>query len=260
VQQALWRISRAGVLRVQAAIHVTENEAEPQRRAFSRDEVQKLFDYFDNRVDDLYATNKRAWLTTLRDACIAKVAYAYGVRRRELLWLQVQDFGPNPHVPQYGAFGAMYVRWGKGSRGSQAKRRTVLTVPLMGWIPEVLEAWINDPDCRQRMTFGAASPWLWPSERGAQLSLDSYATRFIDHRRAAGLPDGLSLHGFRRSYVTQLIEAGYDPLFVQQQVGHEQSSTTALYTQVSSDYRQKMLQRMISQRLQTADISYGKTP
>lgn len=66
--------------------------------------------YFDNRVDGLYAANKKAWLTTLRDACIAKVAYAYGVRRQELLRLQVQDFGPNPHVPQYGAFGAMYVR------------------------------------------------------------------------------------------------------------------------------------------------------
>jgi integrase/recombinase XerD len=241
-------------------VHVSDNEAEHKRRAFSRDEVQRLFDYFDNRVDDLYAANKKAWLTTLRDAYIAEVAYAYGVRRQELLWLQIHDFGPNPHVPQYGSFGAMYVRWGKGSRGSQAKRRTVLTVPLMGWAPEILEAWVTDPDCRQRMTFGAASQWLWPSERGAQLSLDSYATRFTDHRRAAGLPDGLSLHGFRRSYVTHLIEAGYDPLFVQQQVGHEQSSTTALYTQVSSDYRQKTLQRMLNQRLESADVSYGKTP
>ncbi len=67
------------------------------------------------------AANKKAWLTTLRDACIAEVAYAYGVRRQELLWLQIHEFGPNPHVPQYGSFGAMYVRWGKGSRGSQAK-------------------------------------------------------------------------------------------------------------------------------------------
>jgi hypothetical protein len=66
-------------------VHVSENEAEPKRRAFSRDEVQRLFDYFDNRVDELYAANKKAWLTTLRDACIANVAYAYGVRRQELL-------------------------------------------------------------------------------------------------------------------------------------------------------------------------------
>ena len=107
------------------------------------------------------------------------------------------------------------------------------------------------------MTYGSATPWLWPSERGPRLTLDSYATRFADYRRAAGLPDGLSLHGFR-SYVTHLIEAGYDPLFVQEQVGHEQSSTTALYTLVSSDYRQKSLQRMISKRLGSADITYGE--
>ncbi len=97
-------------------VHVSDNEADPRRRAFSRDEVQRLFDYFDTRVDELYAANKKAWLTTLRDACIAEVAYAYGVRRQELLWLQIHEFGPNPHVPQYGSFGAMYVRWGKGSR------------------------------------------------------------------------------------------------------------------------------------------------
>lgn len=32
------------------------------------------------------------------------------------------------------------------------------------------------------------------------------------------------------SYVTHLIEDGFDPLFVQQQVGHRWGSTTALYT------------------------------
>jgi site-specific recombinase XerD len=37
--------------------------------------------------------------------------------------------------------------------------------------------------------------------------------------------------------VTHLIEDGWDALFVQQQVGHEYASTTAMYTSVSSDYR-----------------------
>jgi site-specific recombinase XerD len=41
--------------------------------------------------------------------------------------------------------------------------------------------------------------------------------------------------------VSHLIEDGYDPLFVQQQVGHRYSSTTALYTAVSSDYRTRVL-------------------
>ena len=40
----------------------------------------------------------------------------------------------------------------------------------------------------------------------------------------------MSLHSLRHSYITHLIEDGYDPLFVQQQVGHCYASTTALYT------------------------------
>jgi site-specific recombinase XerD len=63
----------------------------------------------------------------------------------------------------------------------------------------------------------------------------------------------LTLHALRHSYVTHLIEAGYDPLFVQQQVGHSYSSTTALYTSVSADYKQKVVQRMIANRLRTGE-------
>lgn len=49
--------------------------------------------------------------------------------------------------------------------------------------------------------------------------------------------------------MTHLIEAGYDPLFIQQQVGHSYSSTTALYTSVSADFKQKSIQKMIAQRI-----------
>jgi site-specific recombinase XerD len=40
-----------------------------------------------------------------------------------------------------------------------------------------------------------------------------------------------------------LIEDGYDPRFVQEQVGHEHSSTTSIYTCVSSDFRTRTLRR-----------------
>jgi integrase/recombinase XerD len=49
--------------------------------------------------------------------------------------------------------------------------------------------------------------------------------------------------------VTHLIEADYDPFFVQQQVGHQHASTTSLYTSVSSDFKQKTIQQMINRRL-----------
>ena len=65
--------------------------------------------------------------------------------------------------------------------------------------------------------------------------------RFAAYRAALGLDDGLDMHSLRRSYVTHLIEDGWDPLFVQQQAGHEYASTTAIYTCVSSDFRTRTL-------------------
>lgn len=60
------------------------------------------------------------------------------------------------------------------------------------------------------------------------------------------------LHCLRHSYVTHLIEAGYDPTFVQAQVGHAYASTTSLYTSVSSDFKHKALQQMIARRIAQA--------
>jgi site-specific recombinase XerD len=71
---------------------------------------------------------------------------------------------------------------------------------------------------------------LWPSERSPRVSLEKISARFAEYRDALGLPDSVSLHSLRHSYITHLIEDGYDPLFVQQQVGHCYASTTALYT------------------------------
>ena len=54
----------------------------------------------------------------------------------------------------------------------------------------------------------------WAKEIEQALSV-----RFAEYRDALGPPDSLSLHSLRHSYITHLIEDGYDPLFVQQQVG-----------------------------------------
>jgi integrase/recombinase XerC len=54
-----------------------------------------------------------------------KAAYGWGLRRRELLMLEVADFGTNPKAPEFGAFGVCYVRFGKASHGSAPRRRSV---------------------------------------------------------------------------------------------------------------------------------------
>ena len=55
----------------------------------------------------------------------------------------------------------------------------------------------------------------------------------------------LDFHSLRRSYVTHLIEDGWDPRFVQEQVGHNHASTTSIYTCVSSDFRTRTLRRVL---------------
>ncbi|MEQ4725507.1 tyrosine-type recombinase/integrase [Nonomuraea sp. B19D2] len=76
--------------------------------------------------------------------------------------------------------------------------------------------------------------------------------RFAEYREAVGLPPEIGLHRLRHSYVTHLIEGGYDPLFVQYQVGHSYASTTALYTSVSSDFRNRVLRQALGRTISRA--------
>lgn len=232
--------------------HTTDDAVHPGRRAFTKAELQRLFDAMDDFVDAEHARGSKRWLPALRDSIAFKVDYAFGLRRRELTMLETVDFGPNPHVSRYGNFGAVQVRWAKGTKASGPRRRTVLTVPEFDWVVDLLEFWCS-PDGRGLFATADRSYCLWPSERSANLQVRTLDRSFRRARHAAGLPPELTLHALRHSYVTHLIEAGYDPLFVQQQVGHSYSSTTALYTSVSADYKQKVVQRMIAKRLRTGE-------
>ncbi|WP_369776400.1 tyrosine-type recombinase/integrase [Streptomyces sp. R33] len=98
----------------------------------------------------------------------------------------------------------------------------------------------------------AHGPALWPSERGLRIGLQRLDSRFATYRDALGLDPALEFHSLRRSYITHLIEDGYDPLFVQQQVGHEYASTTAIYTCVSSDFRTRTLRRALDATVEAA--------
>ncbi|YCH08578.1 tyrosine-type recombinase/integrase [Arthrobacter sp. alpha11c] len=239
--------------------HATDDAVPPRRRAFTRAELQTFFDVADDVVDTEFSKRSKRWLPALRDSTAFKVAYAYGLRRRELTMLEYVDFGPNPHVEQFGRFGALQVRWAKGTKGSGPRRRTVLTVPEFDWVVGQLEYWLS-PDGRKRFATADRSASMWPSERSGSTVYRNFDRAFQRIRKTAGLPEELSLHTLRHSYVTHLIEAGYDPLFIQQQVGHSYSSTTALYTSVSADFKQKTVQKMIAQRLRGGGTDEGNGP
>jgi integrase/recombinase XerC len=228
------------VTELNAAAHVADIESEPTKRAFTRPELQALFDYADEQVARKQALGRKGWVSAFRDATIFKVAYGYGLRRNETRMLDVGDFGRNPDGPEFGEYGVVYVRHGKAKKGSAPKRRSVLTV--WPWTTDVLEQWLVEV----RPLFGVdGHRALWPSERRARVGLEVLNHRLAGYRDALGLGPGLDFHSLRRSYVTHLIEDGWDPRFVQDQVGHEHASTTSIYTCVSSDFRTRTLRRAL---------------
>ena len=181
----------------------------------------------------------KGWLAAFRDATILKFIYAYGLRRNESLRVDTVDFHRSPTTPEFGDFASCSVRYGKASKGSPPKRRTVLTV--LPWSVEVLQEYLTEV----RPRYEPDGNHLFPTERGGRVSGTYLDTRFAEYRDAVGLPPELHLHCLRHSYVTHLVEDGFDPFFVQQQVGHAYSSTTALYTGVSNDFKNRTLRRAL---------------
>ena len=230
------------------AVHRSDYEGRPGRRALTRAELQSFFDHADDEVVRLRHTGRKGWLSAQRDATAFKVAYAFGLRRREFQMLDLEDFGVNPHAPEFGGNGVLYVRWGKAAKGGAARRRSVLTV--FPWVTEVIDEWVGT----FRIQFDTAprSSALWPSERGARVGPEALGRRFASWRTDVGLPPEIGPHCLRHSYVTHLIEDGYDPLFVQQQVGHSHASSTSIYTSVSSDFRTRTLRRVLDSTIAAA--------
>ena len=228
------------ITEVNSAVHAADSEADPRKRAFTRPELQALFDYADEQVALKRSAGRKGWLPAFRDATLLKVAYGFGLRRNETRMLDAADFGRNPHGPEFGEYGVVYVRHGKANKGSPPKRRSVLSV--WPWTVDILQQWFTEI----RPLFGSDdNPSAWPSERGHRVGVEVLDHALTQCRDALGLDRGLDFHSLRRSYVTHLIEDGWDPKFVQDQLGHEHASTTSIYTCVSSDFRTRTLRRAL---------------
>ncbi|WP_083887875.1 tyrosine-type recombinase/integrase [Nocardia asiatica] len=220
--------------------HLLDYEGSPDRRPFTRDELQRFFDYADEQVDRAAKSGRKGALAAYRDATLFKTIYAWGLRRTEASRMDTVDFYRNANARELGKYGMLQVRHGKRTRGSPPKRREVPT--LMPWIVPVIDDYLVNI----RPRFGIPEhPAIWLTERGGRVRPADINDRFAQYRDALGLPAELTPHCLRHSWVTHLIEDGADPKLIQAAAGHEFQSTTAIYTAVSGDFMNSMMRQAL---------------
>ena len=222
------------------AVHRSDGEARPGGRPLSRDELQRFFDYCDDRVAVLERSGRKGWLAAYRDAVLFKTIYAWGLRLREAAMLDLADWGPNAKFARFGSYGVVRVRYGKASRGSPPRQRTVLSV--MEWAASGVAEWVED--IRPAYEVGAAG----------DVVADRAGPAASTYRRStpASRPTATGA-GRTRSCGARTVCATRTRRIWPRAVGitcssrsnsaHAWGSTTALYTSVSSAILNKTLQR-----------------
>ncbi|WP_419181030.1 site-specific tyrosine recombinase XerD [Gallaecimonas kandeliae] len=76
---------------------------------------------------------------------------------------------------------------------------------------------------------------LFPSQRGQQMTRQTFWHRIKLHGQVAGLKSDLSPHTLRHAFATHLVNHGADLRVVQMLLGHADLSTTQIYTQVARE-------------------------
>ena len=175
--------------------------APPKGRALSQAELQALFEICakDNN------TARGA-----RDIALLAVLYGCGLRRSEVVALDVSDYDREG--------GQLVVRTGKGNKGRISYAG--------GGANKAIERWLS-------FRGEAEGPLFCPIIKGGRITIrrmTDQAVLYILQRRAKEVgAKTFSPHDIRRTFIGDLLDAGADIATVQHLAGHANVQTTARY-------------------------------
>jgi integrase/recombinase XerD len=151
----------------------------------------------------------------LRDRALLETLYSTGMRRMELIGLELFDLDPER--------GTVMVRQGKGKKD----RMIPIGERALSWVrkyqDEVRPTWVVSQDNKT----------LFLTQWGEAFTPNRLSQLVREHIRAAGINKTGSCHLFRHTMATLMLENGADIRFIQAMLGHSELSTTQIYTQVS---------------------------
>ena len=152
----------------------------------------------------------------VKHKAILSLIYACGLRRSELLNMQITDIDSKR--------GVINIRHAKGDKDR--------IVPLSEKILTLL---------REYFKLYKPDKWLFEGKiAGTQYTETSINHIFQRAKKKGGVTMPCTLHTLRHCYATHLLEAGTDIRYIQALLGHKHSKTTEIYTHVTTKSIQKI--------------------
>ncbi|WP_157510297.1 tyrosine-type recombinase/integrase [Lysobacter sp. Root559] len=238
------------VTRENRMVHTCDNTPVLQRTYLAADEFDRFFQILDLVIEVCAHERPRLLKDFQRDRAMIYTYYAFGIRLSEGWGINVSSFSPNPDLPELGAFGCVGV-WGKGSRGSGPKFRTVPAVlpdisPMLTWYLSEIRPKFKDNTGRDRA--------MWLSERGARLCRASIALRYKRVLEVCGMEARLfSPHGLRHMHVSHQQTAGVPLQYTSKTVGHADGAVTERYTHLPEDYLRQVAVNIVRNSARQGD-------
>lgn len=158
----------------------------------------------------------------LRDRAILELLYASGMRRSELVSLDLSDIDLT--------VASVHVRKGKGGKG----RLLPLGAGAMRWLQAYLDK------SRPALSMSASEPAFFLSGYGERFNPNYLGNWVSKTLKAAGIQKKGACHLLRHSCATHMMENGADLRSIQQMLGHARLDTTQIYTEVSIQYLRKV--------------------
>ena len=151
----------------------------------------------------------------IRDRSILEMFYSTGIRRSELVHLELSDLNRDRHL--------LRVRLGKGRKD----RMVPVGARALQWVGKYLD------DIRPLLLGSDTEATLFVTGYGGRFNAEVLGRKVADYITQANIGRRAGAHLIRRTCATHLLEGGADIRYIQQLLGHEKLETTAIYTEVS---------------------------